>query len=266
MLKDHKSIKIEDSQSKLSFTTTGGVNWDVWDIFISYNNEQLFHIGNICGTCAFFYRQLKTDIKTSITAETVRDQLNTGLHLLEKDIIDNLSPLFPTGEYEVFLFEINPYQTRHNTKRDYFTEEQEILWNYGDEDSEKAKKPGMAYYRGNDGQISETGKLFELFIPLYQPEDLNEEKIRYYQEEIRAGKKPTALSLSLIDIKESMIYEEEPEDGIVCHWYLANYLLDGHHKIEAASREGKPITLISFIAKDRSYKVMDKIVNYYNKM
>jgi hypothetical protein len=32
------------------------------------------------------------------------------------------------------------------------------------------------------------------------------------------------------------------------HWRLAHFLLDGHHKVFAASQAHKPITLLSFLA------------------
>jgi hypothetical protein len=31
------------------------------------------------------------------------------------------------------------------------------------------------------------------------------------------------------------------------HWVLTHFLLDGHHKIEAAARAGRPIRLLSFV-------------------
>ncbi|MFV0328588.1 MAG: hypothetical protein ACK5KL_02005 [Dysgonomonas sp.] len=57
-----------------------------------------------------------------------------------------------------------------------------------------------------------------------------------------------------------------PKDGIVSHWGFANYLLDGHHKIEAAALEGLPVKLISFISKDASFRVVDKLTEFYKKL
>lgn len=263
MLSDHKHIEITDSNSKLSFTTTGGDNWKVWDRYISYDNEQLYHIGNVCGTCAFFFRQVKTDLTGSYTVDSVREILNSGINRLDDSLLQSLAAIIPNGAYECILLEIQPYQTCFNGKGDYFKEDQAPLWYYGGDDDTVGT--GMSYYRGTDRVISKQEKLFEFFIPLYQPSSLNEERIKYYREQIRKGRKPTAIALSVIDAKESMIFDEEPADGIICHWGFANYLLDGHHKIQAAAREHQPITLISFISKDASFRIVDDLVNFYKK-
>lgn len=268
MLLDNKRLKLDRSGSRLGFTTTGGDNWKVWDRFITLDGEQLFHIGNICGTCAFFFRQLKNDIQGSYTVEELKDNLNRGVNSLDDDILNLLSELLPVtesdgeicGEYEALLLEVNPYITRFNDKGDYFKEDQSQLWNYGDEENTII---GQAYYRGTDSIITEREKLFEFYIPLYQPEQLNKERVKYYREQIRQGMKPTTIALSVVDAKESMIYDEEPEDGIIGHWSYANYILDGHHKMYAAALENKPITLISFITRNFSWQVTDQLLDHY---
>ncbi|WP_165024303.1 hypothetical protein [Dysgonomonas sp. ZJ279] len=262
MLLDHKSLKVQESNSKLSFTTTVGANWEVWDRYISYNNKHLFHIGNVCGTCQFFFSQLKTDLTASYTIEEVRDSLNSGLNKLDENLLQYLKDILPVGDYECLLLKIYPHQTCFNGKGDYFAEDQALLWNYGEEKSEQI---GMTYYRGMDKIILDKEKLFEFFIPLYQPQSLNEDRVLFYQNQIKKGIQPTAISLSVVDTKESMIFDEESEDGVICHWGFANYLLDGHHKIQAAAREQKTITLISFISKDASFKVVNQLVDFYKQ-
>lgn len=263
MLIDKKDIDVVESASELSFTTTGGSSWTVWDRFISYGGEQLFHIGNICGTCAFFFSQLKNDLKSGIRVDPVRDILNKGLQSLDDHTTGQLKTILPDGKYQIFLMEIMPYLAKFNTKGDYFKEDQSALWGYVEDEIED--KTGIPYYRGTDIKIGDTEKLFEFFIPLYQLEFLNEERIEYYRNQIRSGAKPTAVALSVVDVKESMIYDEQPEDKIICHWSFANYLLDGHHKIAAAALERKPITLVSFIAKDHSWLVTDRLTEIYSQ-
>lgn len=270
MLLENERLKLEKSNSRLGFTTTGGGAWKVWDRFITLDGEQLFHIGNICGTCAFFFHQLKYDIKSSYTVDRLKDCLNDGVTSLDNSLLDGLSELLPVtesegniyGEYEALLLEITPYITHFNDVGDYFKEDQSKLWYYGEEDLED--KIGQAYYRGEDTDISERSKLFEFFIPLYQPEQLNVDRVDYYRQQIRHGLKPTAIALSVIDTKESMMYDEEPEDGITEHWSFASYMLDGHHKMYAAALEHKPITLISFITRDFSWQIVDKLIEHYN--
>lgn len=56
---------------------------------------------------------------------------------------------------------------------------------------------------------------------------------------------PTAVSISVLDVKSPADWDEEKD--ITSHWCLAHYLIDGHHKVYAAAKDGKPLTLISFI-------------------
>ena len=81
-----------------------------------------------------------------------------------------------------------------------------------------------------------------------------------YKNEILSGKKPTAVSLSVLDIKEPSTYPDEdtfPE--ITQHWCIANYLIDGHHKIKAAAELNAEITLLAFFATDKGVSTEDEI-------
>lgn len=270
MILDNKRLLLEKSESRLGFTTTGGSGgaWKVWDRFITLDGEKLFHIGNICGTCAFFFRQLKNDIQGSYAIDELKENLNKGVKSLDIHTLDILSKILPATkpedknycEYDALLLEINPHITRFNDKGDYFKEDQSKLWYDADEETDSI---GAAYYRGIDSKITDNEKLYEFYIPLYQPEQLNTERVNYYREKIRKGIKPTAISLSVVDAKTSMIYIDEPADGITGHWCFANYMLDGHHKMYAAALEKKPITLISFLTRDFSWQVTDQLIKHY---
>ncbi len=84
---------------------------------------------------------------------------------------------------------------------------------------------------------------------------------------IQNGLKPTVLALGVLDVKTSMIYPEvdgeEIDPEIDTHWCFANYLIDGHHKIMAANRLGESIPMISFISKEQSWKLIDKLIDTY---
>ncbi|MCP3997393.1 MAG: hypothetical protein GY722_20400 [bacterium] len=49
----------------------------------------------------------------------------------------------------------------------------------------------------------------------------------------------------MLDTRQQAVWDT-PEGGLV-HWGLAHYLLDGHHKIEAAAKSGKAVRLLSLI-------------------
>lgn len=265
MLIEHKYKQLTESVSKLSLTFTGSENWPVWDRFISYDGEQLLHLGNICGTCAFFFHQINEPVKQGISIEETRSLLNAGVLSLDDELIDKLAQLMPIGDYEVSLFQINPYQTKVNGDKDYFKEEQAPLWYGNMEEHSEDLGEGMSYYRGEDKVIDVGTSFYELLVPIYQPNYLDEERVLYYQEQIRAGYKPTVVSLGMFEIREALRwFAEDDDDTEYHHAYLMHYLLDGHHKIQAAARESKPITLISFVQKDKAFDVVNKIVKIYD--
>ncbi len=75
---------------------------------------------------------------------------------------------------------------------------------------------------------------------------LSEKTLKAYRNRLSAGEKPTALAVSVLDVRGPAIREEGPK---ICeHWCLTHYLLDGHHKTYAASLAGTEITLLSFLS------------------
>jgi len=75
---------------------------------------------------------------------------------------------------------------------------------------------------------------------------LSKKTLKAYANRLSAGERPTALAVSVLDVRGPSIREEGP---MVCeHWCLTHYLLDGHHKTYAASLAGSPITLLSFLS------------------
>ncbi|MBE9002065.1 hypothetical protein IQ274_28640 [Nostoc sp. LEGE 12447] len=79
----------------------------------------------------------------------------------------------------------------------------------------------------------------------------------HYQDEIAHGGQPTAFAVSVLDVKQPAVWEDNPE--ITEHWCLAHYLLDGHHKIYAAAQTNKPLNLVSFLAVDESLASEEEI-------
>lgn len=66
---------------------------------------------------------------------------------------------------------------------------------------------------------------------------------------------PTALSISFLDIKYLLNHFDEV-------WVYSHFLLDGHHKMFAANKAKKAMTLLSFLSMDESFaskKQIDKL-------
>jgi hypothetical protein len=277
-LLDRNNITIENSKSKIGLATTGGDTWKVWDRFITYNNQQLFHIGNVCGTCNFFFHKLDITINEKLAPKLLIQKLNEGITKLDKETVEQYSVLFPNDQYEVLLFEFKPKLVFPGDKNDYFSndlfktwENDEIENQEEDDDDEENyidhKKATIEYYRGQDKPIKDEDKIYEFFIPIFQNSQLDEQRIKYYEDLVEAGQKPTVLALSFLDVKCPCFYPTingiEVKPDYFTHWCFANYLIDGHHKIQAAYRKQKSITILTFLAKELSWKQTDELIKFY---
>jgi hypothetical protein len=80
---------------------------------------------------------------------------------------------------------------------------------------------------------------YELILPCVAETALDATRVADYREQIQQGQTPTALALSFND--------ERAPSGRCVQSALVHMLLDGHHKIMAASQLGQPIQVLSFL-------------------
>lgn len=263
---EQQSLSIAESKSKLSFATTGGSSWKVWDRFISFEGEKLFHIGNICGTCEFFFHRVLDRFVPSFEIDSIRSALESGIGSLNGPATA-FAELLPDGEYVAALFEVQPKQAGTEQAPDYFTEEQRLAWR-GESEGESEAAGG--YYRGESRLLSPGEMLFEFLIPLYDAEKLDPARVEHYRRLIRSGLQPTSVAIGVLDVKESQSWPEidgrEQKPECPSHWCFANYLLDGHHKVRASSLEGKPISLLTFISLDHSWQLVNELMARYKSV
>src|SRR5690554_4249641 len=147
-LLNKRTTKIVSSTSPLTFETTGGGSWKVWDRFIAVNGQNIYHIGNVCGTCSFFFEKL-IDNKKSINPKETIDKLNFGLASIDDNTIDILREIIPNGFYEIALLTITPRLAVVGQTDDYFSKEQVDLWGIDGYDG-VPHSPKVNYYRGTD--------------------------------------------------------------------------------------------------------------------
>lgn len=235
--------RIGASSSPIGFATTGGDTWPVWDRFLTVGGVPAYEIGNICGTCAYWFTRL--DGAEAVDVAALTGQLAEGLDGLDRDTIDVLAPLFPPGDYRVALIELVPVLVEPGSPADYFTVEQPANEDW--DDAEDLHDPRVAYFRTlgrSDLPIEQDGldgRLFEFIVPMARPDMLDPSRVDHYADALMAGTRPTAVAIGVLDIKG-------PASSGLEHWCLGHYLIDGHHKLMAAARTGRPIVLISFIA------------------
>jgi hypothetical protein len=81
--------------------------------------------------------------------------------------------------------------------------------------------------------------------------------LKVYADRLAAEELPTALAVSVLDVRGPATREEGP--AVTEHWCLAHYLLDEHHKTYAATLAQKPITLLSFLATAESVATEENV-------
>ena len=243
----HKDkLKISKSKSIVSFDKKGGGSWEVWHRYISIDGKPAYEIGNICGTCSFYFERLE-GANQSVHPTDLIEQLNEGIINLDKKTIEKVSEIIPNGKYKVLLLTVYPKKTELRTENDYFANEEIKLWG-NDSFRGMPHNPKINYYRGTDQPIKEDEKIFEFIIPIFPQSGLDLKRIDYYKQQFSEDKIPTAISLSVLDIKAPAVWIDDKKPEFTGHWCLAHYILDGHHKIYAAAEMGKPINLICFLA------------------
>lgn len=237
-------LSVRKSQSPLGFATEGSGTWKVWDRFITLDGKQAHHIGNICGTCSFFFER-REGANRSLSPLKLQEEITRGIAHLNDSHVKTLAELLPDGDYEVSLRKITPRLVAPGDDDDYFVREQPALWGI-DGFWGLPHNPKTKYYRGSDRQLGSGERLFEFLIPMFPEKWLKPDRLAAFRARLDQGDCPTALAVSVLDIKQPATWVGDPE--VNCHWCLAHYLIDGHHKVFAASLAGRPISLISMLA------------------
>ena len=241
-------VKTAGTASRLGFSTTGSANWPAWDRFLTVDGAPAFHLGNICDTCAFFFER-KDGAGRPLGVEALARTLEAGVPALAPALVDHLATAMPQGSYDALLLRADVQATMHGEPGDYFSGEQLETWGpYGSWDPKL--EAATSYYRAGAHAVAPNTRLFEFVVPMFPVDALEPARIDHYRALIADGHEPTALAISVLDAKTG---EKET------HWCLAHYLLDGHHKIEAAARAGRPITLVSFLAHGKGVSSADQI-------
>jgi hypothetical protein len=247
--------EIVGSDSIIGFETTGGGQWKEWDRFLNIDGKKAYHIGNICGTCSFFFERLEGANK-SISPHDVSDILGQGLGDLPQNLLHKVSKILPNGKYLISLLKISPSLIELGSDKDYFNNEQVKVWGV-DGFWGLPHHPKIQYYRGLTKEISSGEKLFEFIVPMFPQNWLDMTRVNHFKQILQEGFAPTALALSVLDIKEPADCEGEEE--MESHFCLAHYLIDGHHKTFASAQLNKPITLLSFLSVEQGISTEDEI-------
>ncbi len=115
------------------------------------------------------------------------------------------------------------------------------------------------YYRGSAEPAGEAARLFEFIVPMVPPSWSEPGRVGDYQDRIASGQTPACLAVSILDICQPAASPGTEEPGLA-HWGLAHFLLDGHHKMQAAAQAIRPVRLLTLLSIDHSLATRDAIL------
>jgi hypothetical protein len=94
--------------------------------------------------------------------------------------------------------------------------------------------------------------VIHILLPLQDPDRVgfNEERIKYYQDQMLAGAFPTVAAFTRVSTQLRVI---EKQKKTVKQLIVVSLVLDGHHKLEAAARLKWPVGLLMFADHDRDF-------------
>lgn len=85
-------------------------------------------------------------------------------------------------------------------------------------------------------------------------------RVRHYQDQIAGGQVPACLAVAILDICQPAVAGPGAIEPTLTHWGLAHFLLDGHHKMQAAAQTAGPVRLLTLLAIDHSLASRDDIL------
>ncbi|MCX5365798.1 hypothetical protein OG864_44685 [Streptomyces sp. NBC_00124] len=152
--------------------------------------------------------------------------------------------LLPEGDYVPSLLRVEPRLILPGQEGDYFSREQVATWGI-DAFWGLPEHPRTPCYRTFETAVDAEAHLYEFVVPMVPPSWNERERVAQYVERMEQGVVPTAVAVSILDLCLPAL---DLSTDYYKHWGLTHFLLDGHHKLEAAAAAGRPVQLFSLLA------------------
>ena len=222
---------------------------------LAIDGKAAFELSWWCGTCPLVFQRLEGADRT-LSMEALTERLDTGLDGVDSSVVETVAAVLPEADYLPLLLEIHPRLVFPGGDGDYYSDEQVATWGVGAFWG-LPENPRVPYYRTVTRVVADEARLFEFVVPMVPPNWNDRGRVEHYADRLRHGSEPTCVALGVLDIHQRAIWET-PVGGLV-HWGLVHFLLDGHHKIEAAARSGRAIRFLSLVSVDSSLATRDDI-------
>jgi hypothetical protein len=243
-----------NGEGLIGFEAEGGGSWQRWHRFLTLDGKRAYEIGNVCGTCEFYFEKLGGANRT-FSGRRLSAELEDLRVPPSSALLAALCRILPKGRFTVVVTDARPRLAMPASEFDYFSNEGPNLFGvdtfYGVPHS-----PKTPYYRLGEERVPPKGMLFKLGIPFQNPNALDLDTIARYRSDLQQGKRPTVFAIAVLDVKGPANWNGNPP--YTEHYMLAQYVLDGHHKLRAAAELGARIQFLSFLSAEESVASPDE--------
>lgn len=220
-------FQVSAPNSRISFKVGDSENGRPWWYYLNIDDEPLYLVSNICDTCPLILGRYNNG-NFILTPEELSQKLRNGLTAISPEIIALLSSILPSGDYYAGLIQVSPIIARPYT--------------YADK-KKKSNEESQYWWQNEPNFMLKAGcSLNELIEPLTLGTSLSLATINQFKERLSAGEAPTALALSVLDVRCL--------SGKALEVTLVHFLLDGHHKMKAAEELKMPLNILSLLWKN----------------
>jgi hypothetical protein len=226
--------------------------------YLMLDDREAFELTFWCGTCPFLFER-QQGANRVLSPEGLAARLSGGLSDVDAEVVAAASGLLPDGEYLPVLTEMRPRLAFPGGAGDYFAGEQVRTWGISNFWG-LPEYPRTPYYRGAVQPAGRAARLFEFIVPMVPPSWNDPGRVRHYQNQIAGGQAPACLAVAILDICQPAVAGPGATEPALAHWGLAHFLLDGHHKMQAAAQAAGPVRLLTLLAIDYSLASRDDIL------
>ena len=219
------------------------------------DDKPAFELSFWCGTCQFLFKR-EYGAKETVSLADVEARLAAGIDDFDEEVISAFAALLPLGEYLPLLLQVQPRLVRPVDPGDYFAEEQVATWGvesfWG-----LPEYPRTPYYRTYETAVGADAHLFEFVVPMVPPSWNDAHRVESHRQRLHSSSRPTAVAVSTLDVCAPA--EDWNSTDYFDHWGLTHFLLDGHHKLQAAAESGRPLQLLSLVSVEGSLADGDRV-------
>jgi hypothetical protein len=203
-------------------------------------SDPAFELSWWCGTCPLLFKRLE-GANERLSLPEMQQILNSGI---DDGVLDAFTALLPGGSYVPMLLRVQPELVYPGRKGDYFSEEQVETWGvsgfWG-----LPEYPQTPYYRTWQAPVDPSAHAFEFVVPMVPPTWNESDRVEEYAENLLDSSTSTAVAVSILDVCQPAM---DNGTDYYAHWGITHFLLDGHHKMQAAAEARRPLQLLSFLS------------------